>query len=177
MRMFNFSQGKSSTNAPRQSASDGLIALDTPVEFDAGLVSRLVAEHRELDARFNGLLGELESDPLAERSVRACSTKLHDLRRTEALWLYPLIARGIARDPVARRQFLQLRLVMLGLARRVLRAFDELSHAVRRGTHTKSSADEVARALAEYRQRNEGEIYPLYQLMGTSRRADGIRVA
>jgi hypothetical protein len=66
---------------------------------------------------------------------------------------------------------------MLGLARRTLRASDELLHAVGEGIDTKHAVAEARRALAEYRQRNEGEIYPLYQLMGTTRRADGMRVA
>jgi hypothetical protein len=175
--MFNFNPPKRSANTPRQAPTDGLIALDTPVEFDAGLVDRLVAEHRALEGRLGRLADELETDPLIERAVQACSAKLHDLRRTEALWLYPLIARRLARDPVTRRQFLQLRLVMLGLARRALRACDDLTNAVREGIDGKHAVEEARRALAEYRQRNEGEIYPLYQLMGTTRRADGMRVA
>jgi hypothetical protein len=175
--MFNINQPKRTGGAAQQAPVDGLIALDTPVEYDPGLVDRLVAEHRALEGRLGRLADEWETDPLIERSVHACSAKLHDLRRTEALWLYPLIARRLARDPVTRRQFLQLRLVMLGLARRTLRACDELLHAVGEGIDTKHAVAEARRALAEYRQRNEGEIYPLYQLMGTTRRADGMRVA
>jgi hypothetical protein len=176
--MFNFDSAKRARGAaPRAGQSDALIGLDTPVQFDPGLVPRLLAEHAELDARFTAIIGHLDTDPSADRRVRACSAKLHDLRRTEALWLYPLIARGIARDPVARRQFLQLRLLMLGLARRVLRSFDELSQAVRRGTNTKPAASEVTRAMAEYRQRNETEIYPLYELMGTTNATAAVRAA
>jgi hypothetical protein len=54
---------------------------------------------------------------------------------------------------------------MLVLVRHVLRLFDGLAHAIRSGADIPVAADRVARALVEYRRRNEGEIYPMYNLM------------
>jgi len=142
------------------------LSLNTPVHFDPSLVTRLVAQHNALSTRFTALITELDKDPEAsERAVRDCADQLHELRRTEALWLYPVIARGFAPDPVARRLVWQSRLVMLGLARRLLRRFDELARAIRGGTEISTAADHVASALAEYQRRNEAEMYPLYNLM------------
>lgn len=166
--MFKLAQVKRAIDELRQTGASGAaLALDTPVRFDGTLVRRLVAEHGELNQRFAALVRRLDANSEgAEQEVRDCASRLHDLRRTEALWLYPVIARGIARDPVARRQFLQLRLVMLGLARRALRLFDELSIAINKGSQVAPTAEQAGKALAEYRQRNEAEIYPLYDLIG-----------
>jgi hypothetical protein len=142
------------------------LTWNTPVQFDATLVTRLIDEHRELSARFAQIVSHLDKVPaVAEHTVRECAERLHELRRTEALWLYPVIARGFAPDPIARRLVWQSRLVMLGLARRVLRRFDELVRAIRNGTEIGIAADHVAKALAEYQRRNEEEMYPLYALM------------
>lgn len=142
------------------------LTWNSPVQFDPSLVARLVAQHEALNARFAALVGELGNDPeVAERAVRACADELHELRRSEALWLYPVIARGFAPDPISRRLVWQSRLVMLGLARRVLRRFDELARAIRSGTEISAAADHVTKALAEYQRRNETEMYPLYNLM------------
>ena len=177
--MFKFADAKRTIGELLQpTPPDTALTLDTPVQFDASLVDRLVAEHGELNTRFAALLGHLHDDPLAGRfRFSACADQLHELRRSEALWLYPIIARGIARDPVGRKQFLQLRLAMLGLARRVLRRFDELAQAVRRGTEIDPAADLVSKALGEYRQRNEADIYPLYNLIGKRGIARETRVA
>jgi hypothetical protein len=142
------------------------LTWSTPVQYDATLVSRLIEQHRELNVRFAQIVSHLDKVPaVAEHAVRECADQLHELRRTEALWLYPVIARGFAPDPIARRLVWQSRLVMLGLARRVLRRFDELVRAIRNGTEINIAADHVAKALAEYQRRNEEEMYPLYALM------------
>ena len=142
------------------------LTLNTPVHFDPSLVPRLVAQHSDLNARFTALVAELGKDPEAsERAARDCADQLHELRRAEALWLYPVIARGFAPDPIARRLVWQSRLVMLGLARRVLRRFDELARAIRSGTEVTSAAEHATTALTEYQRRNETEMYPLYNLM------------
>jgi hypothetical protein len=142
------------------------LTWNTPVQFDATLVARLIDEHRELNARFSQVVSHLDKVPaVAEHAVRECADQLHELRRMEALWLYPVIARGFAPDPIARRLVWQSRLVMLGLARRVLRRFDELIRAIRTGNEVSIAADHVTKALAEYQRRNEAEMYPLYNLM------------
>ncbi len=147
--------------------SSEILALDTRVHFDAGLLARLIAGHGELNARFAALLCRLDDDPQAVVcAIRDCASHLRDLRRTEALWLYPVIARGLEYDDDARRQLARLRLVMVALTRRVVRRFEELLQAILDGTPTRAAANDVSAVLAEYVQRNEAEIYPLYQLMG-----------
>jgi len=143
---------------------------NTPVPFDANLVAHLLARHDELDARIDALRSMLASHPgLAESVVRECADFLHELRHTEALRLYPVIARGLSPDPVARRLFWQSRLVMLGLARRVMRRFEELARAVRTGRGSEAELGHVVTGLAEYRRRNETTMYPLYTAVGEHR--------
>ena len=147
--------------------SSEILTLDTRVHFDAGLPTRLIAEHGELNARFATLLCRLDDDPQAAVcAIRDCASRLHELRRTEALWLYPVIARGLEYDEDARRQLARLRLVMIALTHRVVRCFDRLLQAIVNGTPTRVAAADTSVVLAEYVQRNEAEIYPLYSLMG-----------
>jgi hypothetical protein len=140
---------------------------NTPVPFDPHLLTQLLARHDELDARLAALRPMLASHPaLAESVVRECADYLHELRHTEALRLYPVIARSLSPDPVARRLFWQSRLVMLGLARRVMRRFEDLGRAVRAGKGSEADLAHVVNGLAEYRRRNEATMYPLYTAVG-----------
>ena len=148
-------------------SSDLTLPGNTPVQFDPALVAQLTAGYEELDATFKAAMNRLKSDPDgAEQMTRECAEQLLKLRHIEAIRLYPVIGRSIWPDPVARRLFWQSRLVMLGLARRVLRRFDDVTRAMRSTTVSESAVDHFVRALAEYRQRNETEIYPLYSIAG-----------
>jgi hypothetical protein len=140
---------------------------NTPVPYDSTLVQQLIARHDELDRRVAALQPILGGHPaVAESTVRDCATALHDLRHLEALRLYPVIARGISPDPIARRLFWQSRLVMLGLARRVMRRFDELTRALQSGKGVDAAAAHVVSGLTEYRRRNESSMYPMYDAIG-----------
>jgi hypothetical protein len=55
---------------------------------------------------------------------------------------------------------------MLGLARGVLRRFDDLLQALKSGADVTMTAQQLTEALSEYLRRNEHEIYPLYDVMG-----------
>jgi hypothetical protein len=170
--MFEF--GKSIQAVP---ASETL-ALHTRVQFDEGLLDRLIAGHGELNARFATLLCRLDDDPQAAvGTIRDCANQLHELRRTEALWLYPVISRGLEHDEDARRQLVRLRLVMVALTRRLVRRFENLLNAIVGGIPTDAVAEDVSTMLAEYVQRNEAEIYPLYNLMSTRQNHAAPRVA
>jgi len=131
--------------------------------FDADLVPYLMAQHAELSSR----VAALDFQPGGGlQSVRGCASQLSDLRRLESLRLYPAVAHLIDGDTEAQRQFLQLRLAMLSLARRFLRCCDDLAQALASGSAVSEATDKAAGALGEYRRRNETEIYPLYELMG-----------
>lgn len=158
--------------------SDLALPGSTPAQFDASLIAQLIAQYDELNATFNAAIHQLESDPdAAELMTRECAEQLLKLRHIEAIRLYPVIGRSIWPDPVARRLFWQSRLVMLGLARRVLRRFDELTRAMQNRSLSVTAVDHFVRALAEYRQRNETEIYPLYALAGRRSTAAGPNAA
>jgi hypothetical protein len=158
--------------------SDLALPGSTPAQFDASLVAQLTAQYDELNETFQAAIGQFASDPdAAGRMTRECAEQLLKLRHIEAIRLYPVIGRSIWPDPVARRLFWQSRLVMLGLARRVLRRFDELTRAMHGGTVSVTVVDHFAKALAEYRQRNEAEIYPLYALAGRRTASTGSNAA
>ncbi|MHB8447629.1 MAG: hypothetical protein ACYC9P_06855 [Rudaea sp.] len=151
---------------------------NTPVQYDAALIARLIAQHDELDERFAAMTSMLERDPaIAEFAVRDCAERLHNLRHAEALQLYPVIAHALSADPIQRRLFWQSRLVMLGLARRVLRRYEELARAVQSGNGVAAAAGHVVAGMAEYRRRNETTMYPLYEKFGQRRVAGRIKVA
>jgi hypothetical protein len=167
--MFNLSRAMQAIDEFMGSQPGALAQTwNTPVQFDPDLVTALVARYDELSARFAALvrrLGTLEPQA-GERAVLECANHLHQLRHMESLKLYPVIARGLSPDPIARRLFWQSRLVTLGLARRALRRFDELARAVRSRTEIDVAAGHVGTALAEYRRRNESTMYPLYVAVG-----------
>lgn len=177
--MFNLAQAMQAIDeALNAKPEGGALNWNTKVQFDPALVGQLVAQYRALNERFESLGSKLEGDlHSAETAVRECADELHKLRHTEALRLYPVIARGLSSDPITRRLFWQSRLVMLGLARRVLRRFEELARAIRLRSEIPAAADHVAKALAEYRKRNETEMYPLYDLIGQRSAKSDPRVA
>jgi hypothetical protein len=153
-------------SAESRGAPSEALTWYTPVRFDPGLLRKLLDQHDMLDARVASLPNRFRRDPQdAWRAAHACAGQLHELRRQEALWVYPVIAHGLAGDPAARRRLLNLRFGMNGLARRVLRSIEELAHAVRQLADIAAGVATVASALTEYRQRNESELYTLYCLM------------
>jgi hypothetical protein len=165
--VFSFARGSKARDELWRDAQPAALSLQTKVRYEPGLLPRLVRDYDELESRFTLLRAEVRDDPrLAELAGQNCAARLHELRRREALWLYPVIACAIADDVDARRQFLQLRLAMLGLARRLLRRFDQLAGAVHDGGDLPALLDEIGDELTEYRNRNESEIFPLYELMG-----------
>lgn len=149
------------------------VALHTQLHFDAELVRRLLAEHRELNARFASLVSQFGSDPRAsEGGIRDCARQFVELRRTESVRLYPVIDRAIEGDEEAQRQFGQLRLLMLSSARRAVRRMEDLAETICREGDVNAAADLVAESLAEYWQRNRAQIYPLYELLARSQRRE-----
>jgi len=142
------------------------IGWRTPVRYDPTLLKKLITRHDALQARVAALARDFHSNRAeAWRTARDCAAQLHELRRAEALWLYPVLARGLAADQAVWRQLVSLRFVMNGLARRVLRSIDDLSAATRQATDIAAPVGAVMKALAEYRRRNEAELYALYELM------------
>jgi hypothetical protein len=149
----------------------------TPVRFDPTLLKKLLDGHDALDARLASLPNRLRRDrDEAWRMTQACADQLHDLRRQEALWIYPVIAHGLAADASARRKLLNLRFLMNSLARRVLRSIEDLARLVRQAADINAALTAVTGSLAEYRQRNESDLYTLYSLMDPRKLASSAAV-
>lgn len=152
----------------RHEPDDASVGLHTAVRFDPTLHRRLLGQHDALNARFSEAVARVGDDNNAAcQAIRDCATQLHRLRRSEAVWLYPVIAAGIDNDPAARRQFMQLRIALLTNVRALLRGFDELWRAIKDGSASQDDAAQVATALAVFLRRCATEIYPLYDLIGT----------
>ena len=164
--VFGFAQvGPTMSGNPTAAAGD-MLSWQTPVRFDTGLLKKLITRHDALEARVGTLVqGFKRNRAEAWRVARECAGQLHELRRVEALWLYPVLARGLAGDATMWRQLVNLRFVMNGLARRVLRSIEELAQAIRHATDITAAIGAVIKAFAEYRRRNESELYALYDLM------------
>jgi hypothetical protein len=155
---------------PDNGAAQEALTWYTPVRFDPGLLKKLIEEHDVIDARVASLPNRFRRDrEEAWRATQACASQLHEVRRKEALWIYPVIAHGLTADAGARRKLLNLRFLMNSLARRVLRNIEELAHTIRQVTDINDGVATVTHALAEYRQRNETELYTLYSLMDPRR--------
>jgi hypothetical protein len=153
------------------------VALHTPVQFDRALIRRLLHDHEALNARFAHLVCLIDTDVAAAVDAAGdCINRIHELRRSESTWLYPVIACGIDADPAARAQLMQLRLVMLTLARHAMRELENLVRAVREHDQPHAAAERASAPLAEYLRRSASEIYPLYDRMG-ARTAPAARAA
>ena len=156
---------KVSTNGAQPEA----LTWYTPVRFDPALLKQLLDGHDALDARVASLPNRFRHNrEEAWRLTQTCASQLHELRRQEALWIYPVIAHGLTAD-TARRKLLNLRFLMNSLARRVLRSIEELARSIRNVADINTGVTAVTNALAEYRQHNETELYTLYSLMDPRR--------
>jgi hypothetical protein len=138
-----------------------------PLKFEAMLVPRLRAAHAALNKRFAELIAVIERDPAATGgAIEDCARQFSAVRHIETIWLYPLLARAVEGDAVARGQLMELRLVGLMLARRVQRYFDDLLQAVRAEVFVADTAAYVAATLTRYSRHSEHSVYPLYELIG-----------
>ena len=140
---------------------------EPPARFDPQLIGQLLQLHEKLNARFAHLLCAIDKDADdAAATVKECLAALHELRRQEAVRLYPVIARGIDGDAAAHSQLMQLRMVMVALVRRVGRNFDELLLAIGDRRQTRALVERISAPLADCLRRSATEVYPLYTLMG-----------
>jgi len=139
------------------------------LRYDPDLVKDLLARHAALQRKLCSLLPLFEQNaPAAAEQVDAWAEQLHELRRWEAIRLYPVVSRGLCGDAVAERQWVILRFVVNGLAHRLLRSVEELS-AVREPAAAPAAIQAVLDNLAAYRTRNETDLYPLYARMDPCR--------
>jgi hypothetical protein len=146
-------------------------ARQTPPKFEPALVPRLLAAHKALNTRFAHLVALIDREPAScAPVVDECARQFSALRHIETIWLYPVIADAVAGDPGASRQFTELRLVGLMLARRAQRFLDELAQAFRAEVLIKDAADRASLALSKYLGHSERSIYPLYELIGSEKK-------
>lgn len=146
-------------------ASDMTLVRTKSLRFDPELIQDLLARHARLAADVAALTAQFSADVgLAAAAAVSCAEQLNELRRWEAIRLYPVISRGLSGDAAAERQWVILRFVINGLAHRLLRSMDDLG-MIEDALGAHAAVDAVLQNLAAYRQRNEAELYPLYALM------------
>lgn len=139
-------------------------------KFDAQLAPRLLAAHGALNTRFAELVGTIDQDPAAAaRVIEECLRQFSAIRHIETIWLHPVLEHAVDADAGVRGQVMELRLIGLILARRVLRCFDDLQQAIRAEVFVTESAARATDALARYSKHSEHVVYPLYELVGTQR--------
>lgn len=168
-QMKTFSQSfRASGDALWADPAGETLNLNPPVGFDPTLTDRLLGMHDTLNSRFAAILCMLDRDPSsAVVVIDVLASELQDLRRAEAMWIYPLIAKGVDADVDARRQLMRLRISLLAELRAILRLLGEMSHALRAGTPCQSTADLISGSMATFLRRGETEVYPLYNLVGS----------
>jgi hypothetical protein len=141
-----------------------------PLKFEPMLVPRLRAAQAALNARFADLAPAIQHDPAATaRTIEECARQFAAIRHIETIWLHPMLAQAVAGDPGARGQIMELRLIGLMLARRLLRCFDDLMQAVRAEVYVADTTAQVTAALFRYARHSDQALYPLYELIGEQR--------
>lgn len=155
---------------PEQGSTDGAADVPQrrpPLKFEPMLVPRLRAAQAALNSRFTELAPAILHDPAATaRTIEECARQFAAIRHIETIWLHPVLAHAVAGDPGARGQFMELRLIGLMLARRLLRCFDELLQAVRAEVYVADTTAQVAAALGRYTRHSDQALYPLYEVIG-----------
>jgi hypothetical protein len=147
------------------------------LKFEPMLVPQLRTAQAALQARFADLAGAIRRQPATTgQAIEDCSRQFSAVRHIESASLYPLLARAVEADPVARGQLAELRLIGMMLARVVMRRFDELLQAVRAEVYVVDSTAHVAQSLERYARHCELVVYPLYEVIG-EQREDAVRVA
>jgi hypothetical protein len=142
--------------------------LHPPRGFDSTLTDRLLSMHDALNSRFAAILCMFECDATsAVTAIGALAGELQDLRRAEAMWIYPLIAKGVDADVDARRQLMRLRISLLAELRAIVRLLGEMSQELQAGTPCQSTADLISGSMIAFLRRGEMELYPLYNLVGS----------
>ena len=152
------------TDAPETHGATGEpITWTSQVAFDPGLIERLVAANDRLRAAFARVVdawhgGDAEVAAAAEH----CAHELHALNRTEALRLYPVIARRFASHPEALEAFTRRRLAVYGHGRKLLRFLEN-------ATARRADAGELRAAiefLSRYVAEKQAQLYTLYLAVG-----------
>lgn len=139
------------------------------LRYDPELLEDLRARHERLEHQLAALTEQFRDDAQAAATeAQECAEQLHELRRWEAIRLYPVVSRGLCGDAVAERQWVILRFVVNGLAHRLLRSMEELG-AVRDADAASVAVKAVLENLTGYRARNEQDLYPLYASMDPCR--------
>lgn len=153
------------TDAPdAQGAGGEPIGWASQLAYDPGLVERLVAANDRLRAAFARVVETCRGTGANLPAAAAdCARELQALNRTEALRLYPAIARRYAAQPAALDAFTRRRLAVYGHGRRLLRF---LEGAVARGGADASELRAALDCLQRYVAEKQAQLYTLYLALG-----------
>jgi len=153
------------TDAPDiHGATDAPITWTSQVAFDPGLIERLVAANDRLRAAFARLVEAWHgTDGDVAAAAQHCARELHALNRTEALRLYPVIARQFAAQPGALDAFTKRRLAVYGHGRKLLRF---LEGAIARHSGDAGELRMAVESLGRYVAEKQAQLYTLYLAVG-----------
>ena len=146
--------------------ADAPFTWSTPLRHDPGLIDELRRANRELMMSYSVALhaGRRGSFEAAALAITRCARQLHDVQRTEALRLYPTIARRTVDDPDGAAAVASLRREANALARHFIRLVEGLFSRARPGMPPEPLLDEARGVLQRYLDEKESRLYRFYAL-------------
>ncbi|HEU4664002.1 MAG TPA: hypothetical protein VFS55_08225 [Dokdonella sp.] len=141
-------------------------AWTTSLRHDPRLIDELRRANREAMMSYSVALhaarrGSFEAAALA---ISRCARQLHDVQRTEALRLYPTIARRMAGDPEGAAAVAALRRDANALVRHFMRLVEGLFSRARPGMPSEALIEEARAVLQRYLVEKESHLYRFYAL-------------
>ncbi|MBA8883420.1 hypothetical protein [Dokdonella fugitiva] len=137
-----------------------------PWRHDPGLIEELRRANRGLMMSYSVALhaGRRGSFEAAALAISRCVRQLHEVQRTEALRLYPTIARRLADDVEGAATVTSLRREANALARHFMRLVEGLFSRGRPGMPPAALVDEARAVLQRYLDEKESRLYRFYAL-------------
>ena len=144
----------------------------TPIRHDPFLIAQLQRANLELRTLFS-IAAQASRDAAYETAADAlgqCMQKLREVQRLEALRLYPVLAHQAAGDSNSAATVAYLRLRAHTLSRRFLRLCETLIVTCRAHTLREGGFAEAGRALDDYVNAKELQLYQAYAFTQNSPR-------
>lgn len=156
--------GKADAHAGVDSAGAG--ARTVSLRHDPRLIDELKRANREAMMSYSVALhaGRRGSFDAAALAISRCARQLHDVQRTEALRLYPTIARRMANDPEGAAAVAALRRDANALVRHFMRLVEGLFSRARPGMPSEELIADARSVLQKYLAEKESRLYRVYAL-------------
>jgi hypothetical protein len=141
----------------------------TPIRHDPFLIAQLQRANLELRTLFSiaAQASRMHSPEPAADALNQCMQKLREVQRLEALRLYPVLAHHASGDSNSAATVAYLRLRAHTLSRRFLRLCENLMVNCRAHTPNESDFADAAKALDDYVNSKELQLYQAYAFTQT----------